>query len=436
MRSLRLLWLTILLLPGIQLAQAQHTGHWNHAFRSTGSQAFRHYSPQRAVGWSVCSPGLLPGFNAAYSNTGWQSGWGHFGYSWQTTSSTTWVHTLPFSGQRISVSAFAPGLCQVSPLLAPARSGLYTVDPCTGLLIPLEWWYYGCLPGFSVYPRPWGLFSVPIVYSQATLQAHTTAGSGWAGQDTSIPDPRILNRLLAQAQQDDAAAAARKQPTAEEFPAAHAEQRQVTAAERIDSLRLVSQGDDAFRRADSATAATNYHAAMRLTPDQHTVWLREVHLNIAQGQYERAVACLKTGLALSGAVQPVRLSAGSLYGSDDAPELQQSSQRLWQWLTDRPQSADRLLLMAAFELLQSHDTVSSELITQAEQQGGSAVCCAALRQQLTPTPPASNPEPAATTNIAGNADNVTAPATAQKTTAEVSTGIVLKGRRQRKLSPE
>ncbi|MFM7832008.1 MAG: hypothetical protein ACKPJD_09475, partial [Planctomycetaceae bacterium] len=115
---------------------------------------------------------------------------------------------------------------------------------------------------------------MPIVYSQSTSLAQTSISPGWASQDTSVPDPRILNRLLAQAEADDAAAAARKLPTPEEFPAANAAQRQVTAAERIDSLRLISQGDDAFRRADYATAATSYHSALRLTPDQPAVWLR------------------------------------------------------------------------------------------------------------------------------------------------------------------
>ena len=454
MRFPRLLWLTVLLLlPGLQSALAQHTGHWNQAFRTTGSQAFKHYSPQRAVGWSVAGPGFhngisggfhtgfntgfSTGFTAGYQSSGWQYGWNGFGYSgWQATSSTTWIHALPFSGHRISVSAFAPGLCQVSPLLAPARSGLYTIDPCSGLLIPLEWWYYGCLPGFSICPRPWGLFSVPIVYSQTTLQAQTTPGPGWVSLDTAVPDPRILNSLLAQAQEADAAAEARRLPAAEEFPAARIEQRQISAAERIDSLRLISQGDDAFRRADYAAAATSYHSAMKLTPDLPSVWLREVHLNIAQGQYERAAACLKTGLSLSGAVPSVRLSAGSLYGSDNAPELQKSSQRLWQWLADRPGSADRLLLMAAFELLQSHDTVTSELISQAEQQGGSAVCCAALRQQLLPTQPAGPLAQEVTANKAASADTadkVADPANASTPAAEDSTGIVLKGRRPRKL---
>lgn len=435
MQCSRLLWLTLLLLlSGLQSVQAQQTGHWDQAFRTTGSQAFKHFSPLRAT----------------YANSGWHSGWGnygynwsagvgnfgHYGYSWHSASTTTWIHTLPFSGQRVTVSACAPGLFQVSPLLAPARSGLYTTDPCTGLLIPLEWWYYGCLPGFSVFPRPWGLFSVPIVYSQSTSLAQTSISPGWASQDTSVPDPRILNRLLAQAEADDAAAAARKLPTPEEFPAANAAQRQVTAAERIDSLRLISQGDDAFRRADYATAATSYHSALRLTPDQPAVWLREVHLNIAQGRYERAAACLKTSLTLAGAAQSVRLTASSIYGSDDAPELQKSSQRLWQWLTERPESADRLLLMAAFELLQSHDTVSSELITQAEQQGGSATCTAVLRQQLAQTQTVSNlvqAESAEAAEISDNADLVADPATTPKPAAEDSAGIVLKGRRQKKL---
>lgn len=445
MRCSRLLWLLLLLLlPDSQSASAQQTGHWNHAFRTTGSQAFKHYSPQHSVGWSVCAPGMNPGFSAAWAHSGWQSGWGNFGYnwqfgwggygySWQSASTTTWIQTLPFSGQRVTVSTLAPGLCQVSPLLAPARSGLYTIDPCTGLLIPLEWWYYGCLPGFSVCPRPWGLFSVPIVYSRSTAPAQLTASPGWASQDSSVPDPRILNRLLAQAQADNQAAAARKLPTPEEFPAAEAAQRQITAAERIDSLRLISQGDDAFRRADYATAATSYHAALRLTPDQSAVWLREVHLNIAQGRFERAAACLKTSLTLAGAAQSVRLTASAIYGSDDAPELQKSSQRLWQWLTERPESADRLLLMAAFELLQSHDTVSSELITQAEQQGGSATCTAVLRQQLAQTQPDVNFVQNEAAQIADNANIVADPATTQKPAAEDSTGIVLKGRRQKKL---
>ncbi|MGV2340907.1 MAG UNVERIFIED_CONTAM: hypothetical protein LVR18_45310 [Planctomycetaceae bacterium] len=174
-------------------------------------------------------------------------------------------------------------------------------------------------------------------------------------------------------------------PPQKNSPLQNAAQRQVTAAERIDSLRLISQGDDAFRRADYAAAATSYHSALRLTPDRPAVWLREVHLNIAQGRCERG-SCLPQNQsdACRCSTSPYVYTASSIYGSDDAPELQKSSQRLWQWLTERPESADRLLLMAAFELLQSHDTVSSELITQAEQQGGSATCTAVLRQQLPP----------------------------------------------------
>ncbi|MGV2340906.1 MAG UNVERIFIED_CONTAM: hypothetical protein LVR18_45305 [Planctomycetaceae bacterium] len=107
-----------------------------------------------------------------------------------SASATTWIHTLPFPGQRVTVSACAPGLFQVSPLLAPARSGLYTTDPCTGLLIPLEWWYYGCLPGFSVFPRPWGLFfRAHCVLPVHQSLAQTSISPGWASQDTYCPGP-------------------------------------------------------------------------------------------------------------------------------------------------------------------------------------------------------------------------------------------------------
>ncbi|MFM7867653.1 MAG: hypothetical protein ACKPHU_25855, partial [Planctomycetaceae bacterium] len=91
---------------------------------------------------------------------------------------------------------------------------------------------------------------------------------------------------------------------------------------------------------------------------------------------------------------------------------------------------------AAFELLQSHDTVSSELITQAEQQGGSATCTAVLRQQLAQTQPVSNlvqTASAESAEISDNADLVAVPATTPKSAAEDSAGIVLKGRRQKKL---
>ncbi|MFN5743291.1 MAG: hypothetical protein ACK5A1_17070, partial [Planctomyces sp.] len=78
----------------------------------------------------------------------------------------------------------------------------------------------------------------------------------------------------------------------------------------------------------------------------------------------------------------------------------------------------------------------SELISQAEQQGGSAVCCAALRQQLLLTQPTGPLVQEVTTNkeaSADVADKVADPANASTPAAEDSTGIVLKGRRPRKL---
>ncbi len=437
-----LLWLSI-----SASARGQQTGHWNHAFRSTGSQAFKHDSPLRSAGWSIgpftgthgiaCGNDFwnysgFPGFSysSGYSSSNYFNSSSYAGF--QSFSGTTWVQTLPFSRQRISVSTCAPGICRIAPLLAPARSGLYTIDPCSGLLIPLEWWYYGCMPHYGGCWQPWGLFSVPISLAGPGQPGQSSASANWLAHDNSLTDPRILNQLQQQADAAEQVAAAQPQPAADEFAAARADVRESSAIERVDSLRLVSQGDDAFRRADYATAARNYHAALKLTPDQPTVWLREVHLRIAQGYFEQAVGCLKTGMSLPQPEVPVRLTARSLYGSDDAAEVLKSSERLWQWLSARPQSADRLLLVAAFEQLRAHDTVSAELITQAEQQSGSAVCCTVLRQQLQ-QPPAASMDAAAPLQAAADrsaaAEQVLT--TDPDSAPQKSEGIVLKGRRRR-----
>ena len=69
-----------------------------------------------------------------------------------------------------------------------------------------------------------------------------------------------------------------------------------------------------------------------------------------------------------------------MYGNKFATDAALQNESLWQWLQHRPNSTDRLLLVAGFQQLQGYTGTARELINEALQKGMQQVIVDAFQQ--------------------------------------------------------
>lgn len=159
------------------------------------------------------------------------------------------------------------------------------------------------------------------------------------------------------------------EPVAVEFAATPVVDKEVSAAIRIQSIRYQSSGDDAFRRGEYASAEVFYRSAAETAPVRRAPWLRLAWSQVAQQRYDEATRNIKRGFLTPDDASSSWIDGMSLYGKTFDVQVPQHSDALWQWLHQRAGSADRLLLVSAFEQLRGYGGTARELLDTAFRNG-------------------------------------------------------------------
>lgn len=392
-RSRFFVGLSVLLISSpLLLAQAQRHPH---DFRGVDARTF---NPGRGSVGSL--PGVgIPGYRTTgpviYGNPGLVQQFGRSGTSRATFTDgriVAGVVRSQYGAFHLSNGVYVPGY--VVPGYGtgnwhPAFGWLppVTIDPITGQLIPFDPWcagggiYFG---GFNPW-YPGSILGPTILSMNISMQPAITVPSTASYTVTDplmMVDPRIID-LLAPAKPDpgDRQVPAppqphppqppQDQPLLEEF-GAYSVEKESQLVDRINSLRHQSMGDDAFRKEDYASAAEEYRHAADLAPDRPAVWMRLANSYVALSDYEDAVRCLKTGLALPSDGTRCWITAEELYSSRVAERTRSHAAGLWNWLSERPLSADRLLLAGTFQKQRGFHDVGDSLLAMGAHEGSEA----------------------------------------------------------------
>ena len=447
----------------------QTVRRWNHAFRHIGSHSlWNHSSHNRASFCYAANRGVVRHFDYAVVGgiyPAFQTGV----VSIYDVRSTCEQSVLLYSGlqnhcfnksfglfHRVSAGSFcgvwpsvSPGWCP-GPIVTPCSSffsaGLYTTDPCTGLLIPLNSCSSGWRPGFaggSVIAPPFAAPMLPGFVPHA--QILTEPCMVIMPDLLALTDPRALD-LIAPAMEmlPPANMPERPDPAVPllgEFPLVPLAEKTTTAADRVESLLLQSQGDEAFRRCDYAKAKLVFETALQKAPQRAAVWFRLMMLHVAFNEPAQAAACLKTALSLPADGTRAWVSAKEIYGpaGADSAEALRHSEQLWSWLAERPLSADRLLLLGTFQQIRGYAAVSEEILAMASHKGAEEKRVLAVRElaafhvpapENTAAVPTGSDRAEVATPVVPASDDLTNKSETTASNPAASTGIVLRGKRK------
>jgi len=158
-------------------------------------------------------------------------------------------------------------------------------------------------------------------------------------------------------------------PVLNEFNALPREQKISSLAEKIQSLRYQASGDDAFHKSDYATADVFYATAIRTAPDRRAPYLRMAIVRIALTDFSNAASYLKTGLTMESDASRPWCTVEELYGQKAIERARLHGGPLWNWLAERPLSADRLLLAGTFQKLRGYNKTADEMLALASHSG-------------------------------------------------------------------
>lgn len=159
-------------------------------------------------------------------------------------------------------------------------------------------------------------------------------------------------------------------PVVGEFAAPFIDRNIVTdAVDRVQSLRYQSSGDQKFRQQDYPAAVALYQQAVKVAPLRRGAWFRLTWSQLANGEFEEAAINLKHALALGGDAAESWISVRDLYGTNHLRASGLHSDNLWDWLQERPNSTDRLMLVAAFQQLRGYNGMANELFQEAKGRG-------------------------------------------------------------------
>lgn len=161
-------------------------------------------------------------------------------------------------------------------------------------------------------------------------------------------------------------------PVLNEFGSEPRDKSTSTLSDKIQSLRYQASGDDAFRKEDYATADVFYATALKTAPDRRAPYFRMAFVRIALNDFPQAVRFLKTGLAMESDASRPWITAEELYESRVAERARSHSGPLWNWLSERPLSADRLLLAGTFQKLRGFDQTADQMLDMAYHEGPEA----------------------------------------------------------------
>ena len=164
-------------------------------------------------------------------------------------------------------------------------------------------------------------------------------------------------------------AAIARTPVAGEFAAAATHHRPVTAVEKIESLQLQTQGDQALRKSDLELARTFYQAAVRAAPTRQSSWVRMAWVHVFQRDFAKAAAAMNRAMLIRNDSEIGWIRAVDLLGNNVTDRSMLSDTGLWVWLQDQPGSADRILLTASYQYFLGQDRIASDLLELAYSAG-------------------------------------------------------------------
>ena len=255
-------------------------------------------------------------------------------------------------------------------------SGLMTIDPWTGWLVPMN------VGGCGGLPSGFGRTDISMVVGSATLpQAPNVMGGAMElrpaliSDGVAVPDPRLLDVMApANPPEQFVFPAEPALPLLEEFPVAAVSDKVGSPLERVESLLQQTLGDQAYRQGDYAAAGLAYEVALQRTPRRAAVWFRLMLLAVAREEPGEAVQYLKAALSVPADGTQAWVTAADVYGpaGADSPESLRHSQQLWEWLAERPLSADRLLLLGTFQRMRGYTGVAEDLLSMASHEGAEA----------------------------------------------------------------
>lgn len=273
------------------------------------------------------------------------------------------------------------GVPQVGPPL--------TVDPFTGQLVPWNPWLVSPMPYIGVINQYPGSILVPTIISMNLSMRPSVPSTA----SYTMIDPRMLDQIAPAPQQfeipmqqvpiepipEAPPAIDRDTPLLNEFEALPRGDKVSSLADKINSLRYQSQGDTAFRKQDYVAAEENYRNAIERAPDRRSPWIRMALLQIAIRNFPSAAQHLKTALSITDDRARAWVSADELYGQQTAERARTHGSELWNWLAERPLSADRLLLAGTFQKFRGFDAAAEELFELAHFEGPEADYVARIR---------------------------------------------------------
>ncbi len=161
-------------------------------------------------------------------------------------------------------------------------------------------------------------------------------------------------------------------PVLNEFHAVPRDEKTSTLLEKIQSLRYQSSGDDAFHKSDYVTADVFYTTAIKTAPDRRAPYLRLAMVRIALHDFPNATGYLKTGLAMESDASRPWFTVEELYGEKVAERTRTHGGPLWNWLAERPLSADRLILAGTFQKLRGYGDQADQMLAMASHDGPEA----------------------------------------------------------------
>ncbi|MEP3480372.1 MAG: tetratricopeptide repeat protein [Fuerstiella sp.] len=247
---------------------------------------------------------------------------------------------------------------------------------------------YPGVPGGQV---PFGVYAPPIVVSPLNQGPNLNLGvnvvpnnvvpnsiapnSGFIEQapfPNQLPQPEFNQPGFPQAAENfRSPISIDEAPIANEFPLSAAPTDTVVSStsSRIQSLRYQASADVAYRESDFASAEALYRTATKEAPERQAPWLRLAFTQIQLGNNADAVISLKSALNRNDDPTAAWVSSKMLSGTSSADRSSLSEEGLFEWLKQRPNSSDRLLLTAAWSQFRGSSSAARELIQLAKNAG-------------------------------------------------------------------
>lgn len=254
---------------------------------------------------------------------------------------------------------------------------IFFVDPYAGQTFSPYAPGYPWVPGgqvpFGVYAPP---ITVPYLNQGISIQPGASIAPGAAfplnGVPESAPAPEMLPQPAnANAEAYSAPIPIDESPLNNEFPVKGAPTDAVesSAVSRIRSLRYQTSGDAYYRQADFASAEALYRSSTTEAPDRIAPWLRLAFAQVSLQKHAEAVRSLKAALKRNDDPSAAWVSSEILAGNLATDQSLLAEDQLYDWLKQRPNSTDRLLLVAAWSEFRGSSSAARELLQMARHAG-------------------------------------------------------------------